>query len=186
MAQPKKQSSARKTGLRRSHLVLNLARRVNAKSPVKVRTTKNESGKKKAGDALSTGKALDKFREFVSGQGGNPDITRDHGLLPQAGSFLDVKAETGGYISRLDAMRIGLASQHTGAGRQRKDDKIDMSAGIVLKRKLGDIVSKGDVICTVYGNDRNRIEAGAKEAAGAFEITEEKPGSTFLIKKIIY
>ena len=48
MAQPKKQSSARKTGLRRSHLVLNLARRVNAKSPVKVRTTKNESGKKKA------------------------------------------------------------------------------------------------------------------------------------------
>lgn len=145
-----------------------------------------ESGKKKAGDALSTGKALDKFREFVSGQGGNPDITRDHGLLPQAGSFLDVKAETGGYISRLDAMRIGLASQHTGAGRQRKDDKIDMSAGIVLKRKLGDIVSKGDVICTVYGNDRNRIEAGAKEAAGAFEITEEKPGSTSLIKKIIY
>ena len=145
-----------------------------------------ESGKKKALEAMSSGSALEKFREFVSGQGGNPDITRDHGLLPQAGGFLDVKAETGGYISHLDAMRIGLASQHTGAGRQRKDDKIDMAAGIVLKKKLGDIVNKGDIICTVYGNDSNKVEAGAKEAAGAFEITKEKPGSTSLIKKIIY
>jgi len=142
-------------------------------------------GKKAALEALHSGKALEKFRDFVQGQGGDPAITDDYGLMPQAALTTDVIAAQDGYVTALDAMKIGIASQHTGAGRQRKEDDIDLSAGIMLRKKRGDEVNRGDVLCTLYGNSEEKIEAAAEEAVQAFVIDSRKPEKAELIKKII-
>ena len=135
--------------------------------------------------ALENGSALQKFRSFVEGQGGDPAIADDYSLLPQASETVDVIADRDGYVTALDAMGIGLASQHTGAGRQRKEDAIDLSAGIIVKRKCGDEVYTGDVLCSLFGNDKEKLAIAKHEAAEAFEISSKKPEKSKLIKKTI-
>ena len=142
-------------------------------------------GQKAAEQALQDGSALEKFRRFVSGQGGDPEIAEDPGRLPQAKLSKQILAERDGFVSALDAMTIGLASQHTGAGRQRKEDEIDLSAGIVLAKKLGDTVRCGEVLCTLYGNDEDKLTLACEEAAKAFIIDDTKPEERKLIKMII-
>lgn len=144
-----------------------------------------EAAAKRAESALSEGSALEKFREFVAAQGGNSDITEDYSLLPQAGKEEEVRAKASGYIQRVDAMTIGMASQHTGAGREKKNDSVDLSAGIILAAKTGDRVSSGDLLCTLYGNNENKIQAAAKEAEKAFEIGRDIPTGRELIKRIV-
>ena len=82
-------------------------------------------------------------------------------------------------------MQIGLASQHAGAGREKKEDEIDMSAGILLAKKTGDAVQAGDLLCTVFGNDKAKAEAGAKEAQKAYAIGPDRPEKPALIKEVI-
>ena len=142
-------------------------------------------GQEAAEQALQDGSALEKFRRFVSGQGGDPRIAEDAGRLPQAKLSKQILAQRDGFVSALDAMTIGLASQHTGAGRQRKEDEIDLSAGIVLAKKLGDTVRCGEVLCTLYGNDEDKLALACEEAAKAFIIDDTKPEERKLIKKII-
>ena len=144
-----------------------------------------EEGHAKAVSLVEEGKALEKFREFVAGQGGNPHITEDYTILGKGGHTLEVKADRDGLVTGLDAMAIGLASQHIGAGRARKDDAIDMTAGIILNKKIGDKVNKGDVLCTLMGNDSIKIETGAAEAMGAYELGSDAPEKNRLIKQII-
>lgn len=144
-----------------------------------------EEGMQKARKALEDGSALDKFRDLVEGQGGDPRIIDDHSLLPQAEICKDLNAWDEGYIEELDAMKIGLASQHTGAGRERKDDVIDMSAGIVLCKKKGDFVNCGDILCKIYGNDIKKVEKALEEVTSSVKIGKEKPQAVPLIKKII-
>lgn len=134
---------------------------------------------------LADGRALNKFREFVEGQGGDPAIISDRNRLPQAACCVEVRAEKTGYVNGLNAMTIGLASQHAGAGRERKDDEIDMSAGIVLEVKRGDKVTEGDVLCTVYGNDIEKVKKGASEALGAYVIEDAPKLGSELIKHVI-
>jgi len=142
-------------------------------------------GQEAAEQALQDGSALEKFRRFVEGQGGDPGIAEDATKLPQAKLSKQILAQRDGYVSALDAMTIGLASQHTGAGRQRKEDEIDLSAGIVLAKKLGDTVRCGEVLCTLYGNDEDKLALACEEAAKAFIIDDTKPEERKLIKKII-
>ena len=96
-----------------------------------------------------------------------------------------MKADAAGYISILKADIIGTASQHTGAGREKKEDTPDLSAGILLKKKTGDSVGKGDVLAVLYGNDKGRLQTAKKECAAAFQIAASAPAKSSLIKKII-
>ena len=79
---------------------------------------------------------------------------------------------------------IGFASQHTGAGRT-KDDSVDFGAGILLNKKIGDAVCKGDLIATAFGNDDNKVKSAGNEVIKAYSICDEKPEKTELIKEII-
>lgn len=144
-----------------------------------------EEGMQKAQKALEDGSALGKLRDMVEGQGGNPGIIENYSLMPQSALCMELKAWEDGYIEELDAMKIGLASQHTGAGRERKEDDIDMAAGIVLCKKRGDIVITGEVIAKIYGNDVKKTEKALEELGNAVKIGKEKPQETSLIKKII-
>ena len=144
-----------------------------------------EEGREMAEEALSSGAGLEKFRQFVAGQGGDPRVTEDYGILPGSEVELEFVAPEDGYVSSIDAMKIGLASQHTGAGREKKEDDIDLAAGLCLHRKVGDRVSKGDVICTVYGNNVKKTKKALEEVADAVKISEEKTEPGRLVKKII-
>lgn len=135
--------------------------------------------------AIEDGSALEKFRTLVSGQGGDPGITEDPGLMPVSRIKKDIKAKRSGYVTGLDAMRVGLASQHAGAGREEKDDEIDLSAGILLKKKLGDKVQCGDVLCTVCGNDELRVSEAEKEMNSVFEVNAAAREVPDLIKGIV-
>lgn len=144
-----------------------------------------EEGMQKARTALEDGSALAKFKDLVEGQGGDPGIIDDPSLMPQAEFCIDLKAWDDGYIEELDAMKIGLASQHTGAGRERKEDDIDMSAGIVLCKKRGEHVTCGEILCKIHGNDMKKVEKALEEVTNSVRIGNEKPHDVSLIKKII-
>ena len=84
---------------------------------------------------INNHKGLEKFRELITLQGGNPSVIDDYSLFQQPKESLEVKAEKDGYISHIDTDNIGRASVATGAGRLTKTDKIDYSAGIIMKKK---------------------------------------------------
>ena len=144
-----------------------------------------EQGSDMAKEALRSGKGLVQFKRFVAAQGGNPEVAEDYSLFPQAAHRLELRAEADGYVARIAARRIGLASQHTGAGRATKEDSIDLSAGIYLHKKVGDAVNEGDILATFYGSDPAKLDNGMEEACKAFEISREKVEKPKLIKEII-
>ena len=125
------------------------------------------------------------MKAFIEGQGGDPTVIDDYELFGKAEYKVEIVAETDGFIGRLRAKQVGLASQHAGAGRASKEDIIDMTAGIYLDKKVGESVKKGDRLATVFGNDQNRVKTAAAELKGAFEMTVDRPEERPLIHKII-
>ena len=106
-------------------------------------------------DAIHSGKALAKFKEFLANQGGDASIVDDLTKLPQAKYKIELPAKQSGYISRMVADEIGVASMILGAGRATKEDVIDLAVGLVLHKKVGDKVEEGESILTIYSNLEN-------------------------------
>ena len=94
---------------------------------------------------IKDGTALELFGALIEAQGGNPAIIHDTALLPTAKYKIEVQATESGYITSMGANDIGVAAMLLGAGRADKDDEIDLSVGIILKKKIGDSVQKGEV-----------------------------------------
>ena len=144
-----------------------------------------EEGDAMAKDALESGRGLDKLRQFIAAQGGNPQVVDDYSLFGPAKLSLDIVSDSYGFVQKIKAESIGLASQHTGAGRLRKEDPVDLSAGIYLHKKVGDKVAAGDVLATAYGNDQAKLEIGAAEAMRAFVIGDDAPEKEALVKEVL-
>ena len=144
-----------------------------------------EEGMEKAKEALRSGRALEKLAQFIEGQGGDPAVVEDYSLFPQPTTYQKVLAQESGYVTEIQARSIGLASQHSGAGREKKEDPIDLSAGIILRKKVGDAVVKGDVLAEVSGRDSLKVRQGAEEAAKAFTIGPAAPELGPIIIRII-
>jgi len=144
-----------------------------------------KQGRDMAERALKEGKALQKFRDFIAGQGGNAAVIEDYSLFPQALYQREILSTEEGCVGGIEARRIGMASQHTGAGREKKEDAVDLSAGILLAVKMGDTVQKGDLLATVFGNNEEKLSMAAQEAAAAFRIKDNKPELPALIRTII-
>ena len=141
--------------------------------------------RKMAKKSIEDGSALNKLREMITAQGGNADVIDNSGAFKQPKFNVDIISERDGYISRMDAERVGIASVIFGAGREKKEDPIDPSAGIILKKKTGDSVSKGDVLATFYTDDETRIDVAKREFLDALIFGNEKPSKQKLIYKII-
>ncbi len=118
-------------------------------------------GIKRATDSLDSGKAFLKMREWVAAQGGDVSFIDNTDKFKEADYCMQINAFAGGFISQMNCEKIGLAAMLLGAGRQSKDDKIDLTAGIVLRAKTGDYVSFGEPLCTLYSNDKNSFKAAA-------------------------
>ncbi|MBP2071232.1 pyrimidine-nucleoside phosphorylase [Thermoanaerobacterium butyriciformans] len=124
-------------------------------------------------EALTSGKALDKFKEFVSAQGGDARIVDNISLLPQAKYVEAWIADEDLYIKDLYALDLGLIAMKLGAGRSTKEDSIDLSVGIMLGGKIGDMVRKGDPIATVYANDKDKLEWALNEIKKYIIVTDQ-------------
>ncbi|TVR18555.1 MAG: thymidine phosphorylase [Anaerolineaceae bacterium] len=123
--------------------------------------------------ALDDGRGLDKFRQMVSAQGGDPRMVDEPSLLPQAAQTITVTAPTGGYVARVAARPIARAAFLLGAGRERKDDKIDPAVGVRVAVKVGDAVSAGDVLATLHVNDSAALDQARQLVEAAYHISAE-------------
>ncbi|MBO2516847.1 MAG: thymidine phosphorylase [Clostridiales bacterium] len=110
--------------------------------------------------ALKSGAGLAKLKEMIAAQGGDAAVCDDVSLLPQAPVITDIIADRDGYLGGMDTTRLGLVGRNMGAGRVRKEDPIDPAVGFVMKKRIGDRVKKGDVLCTLHA----RTEESAAEA----------------------
>lgn len=132
-----------------------------------------DEAKKMLVDALSSGKALSKFKEFIRAQGGDDDIVDDLSKLPQAKYTESWIADKTVYIKDLFALDLGLIAMKLGAGRERKEDKVDLSVGIMLGGKIGDRIEKGKPIATIYSNDNEKLKWAMNEIRKFIILTDE-------------
>ena len=139
----------------------------------------------KANEALLSGAALEVFRNFINAQGGNTDIIDNPEIFPMAKFALDVFAKESGYIVKIDTQKIGNVSVELGAGRLKKEDKIDISAGLVLSKKIGDYVESGDSLATLYTNDEQKLASAEKLFLEALTVSEEMSVNKKIIIKTI-
>lgn len=135
--------------------------------------------------AIDNGLAINKLREMISAQGGNANVVDDYSLFKQPKYTAEIFSECDGYIEHTDAEKIGMASVILGAGREKKGDPIDPSAGIVLKKKTGDYVKKGEPLAVFYTDDEGKIEGAKQEFFDAFTFGNERTQPQKLIYKII-
>ena len=140
---------------------------------------------KTALEALESGRALAKMKEWIRAQGGDVSVIENTDNFVKARYSFKIRSPKDGFIVSMDTERIGISSMLLGAGRQRKDDIIDYSAGLIIGAKVGDKVSKGDVICTLYSNDEALFEKAAGEYLAAIGFGSEKPLSRPHVYEVI-
>ena len=122
-----------------------------------------EEGRGLLEQAIASGAGLRKFQEMIEAQGGDPRVCEDLSLLPQAAVKRVARCGRSGYVAAMDTQALGLAAQAMGAGRMRKEDRLDYSVGFVLPVRLGDRVEADTELCTLYA--RNEADAARAEAA---------------------
>ncbi|MGV3106430.1 pyrimidine-nucleoside phosphorylase [Staphylococcus sp. GDY8P47P] len=142
-----------------------------------------EEARQLLNEAIENGSALDKFKTFLENQGGDASVVDSPELLPTAQYQIDYKAKSSGVVSELIANEIGVASMMLGAGRQTKEDDIDLSVGIVLNKKVGDKVNEGESLLTIHSN-RENVDDVIKKLDESIEIKAQAKTPT-LIHKII-
>lgn len=142
-----------------------------------------EEARQLLNEAIENGSALDKFKTFLENQGGDASVVDSPELLPTAEYQIDYKAKSSGVVSELIANEIGVASMMLGAGRQTKEDDIDLSVGIVLNKKVGDNVNEGESLLTIHSNRENNDDV-IKKLDESIEIKAQAKTPT-LIHKII-
>lgn len=126
-------------------------------------------------DALNSGRALETFKRFIEAQGGDPRVTEDPSLLPQASKQVPVTLDGTGYVTRIHAEEVGTCAAMLGAGRETKESVIDLAVGIVLHKKVGDAVGEGEPIATLHVNDERNLAEVIARLQAAYQVSEQKP-----------
>lgn len=133
--------------------------------------------------SILSGDALNKLKEIISYQKGNTDVINDYGLFNQAKNVYEIKAESNGFITDLKALDVAHSAKLLGAGRDKKSDKIDFSAGVELFKKIGNKVQKDEVIAKMYFNDveKSKLDDSIKIINSAFIIGDNEPQKPRLV-----
>ena len=132
-----------------------------------------EEARKALEENLKNGKAYNKFREFVIAQGGDVEYCDHPEKFAVAKNLIQIKSKSSGYIKSIKALEIGTASMKLGGGREKLGDIIDMTAGIMLNKKVGDKIEKDELLCTLHTNKEN-VDNIIKMVENAFIIVNEK------------
>jgi len=145
-----------------------------------------KQGREMVDHLVSSGKAAAKFEELVISQGGDPDVLeRPDEVLPKAKEQVTVFAEKRGYITSINAESIGISAMLLGAGRAKKDDVIDPAVGVVMRKKRGMQVIKGEPVATLHVNNRDNLEKAEQLIRNAILITEQPPQKNEMILGVV-
>ncbi len=144
-----------------------------------------EEGKRLLMENVNNLKALKKLKEFVVAQGGNGDLVDNVDLFIKAPYILDVRSRKTGYIKKIHSEELGIIAMKLGAGRETKEDNIDLAVGIVLEKKRGDKVTKGEVIAKVHANNINKGNAAIEEILSVIDIDDNYINDIPLIYEIV-
>ena len=136
-------------------------------------------------DALSSGKALEKYKEWIIAQGGSEEAAKNPLSIGKAPFKKQVICHYDGFVKRTDAEKIGLCSLSLGAGRKTKEDKIDHLAGIILEKKRGDRVKKGDVLATLLTSDERLLTDAEKLLLSSYTFADSEPEKQPVIAAVI-
>lgn len=131
-------------------------------------------------EVIENGKALEAFKQFLKAQGGDPTVVDDFDKLAEAKYQIKVKTVEHGFVSEIIADEIGMAAMMLGAGRETKESKIDLSVGVVLHKKIGDHIEKGNIIATIHSNKEDVSEV-VNRIQNAYRFSGEKPEDVPLI-----
>lgn len=134
---------------------------------------------------IKEGKAIKKFKDFVAAQGGDPNIVENFDLMPKAEHKIEIISKESGFVSHLDAMAVAETAKMLGAGRDKKEDEIDLGVGVELKAKRGNRVNKGDVLAIIHANSLKNIQKTLKKIESAFEFSNVQPEPQMLIREVI-
>jgi pyrimidine-nucleoside phosphorylase len=140
-----------------------------------------DGGKAALEEAISSGRALEKLVEVVAAQGGDPSVIENPDLLPTCANEAVLTADRDGFVTRCDALTVGVAATRLGAGRDRKEDDIDPGVGITVEAKVGDRVSTGDTLARIRYSDQAKWDAQRDLLASAWAIDDEAPEPQDLI-----
>jgi pyrimidine-nucleoside phosphorylase len=134
-----------------------------------------DEGRKLAEQMISSGKALEKFREMVQLQGGNFAAIDYTSLLPRAKHQVDIASPAAGFVTSMMVEQMGTACVLLGGGRAKKEDSVDPAVGIMVHKKPGEKISAGEALCTVYYNSAERLEHARPLIAGSYKIEASVP-----------
>ena len=129
--------------------------------------------------------ALNKFAEFIAAQGGNNESVYDTRLMPRASLEEDVESLEEGYITYIHTDEVGMTSLILGGGRETKESVIDLSVGIIIKKKLGDYVKIGESLATLYANDSDKLKEAKERFLNAYVFGKEKPKTNPYVYAIV-
>ncbi len=134
---------------------------------------------------LVDGSGYRKFKQVIQAQGGNPQALDKFELLPNATGMREIASPRAGYVSAIEAEDVGRASTLLGAGRDRKDDRIDPAVGVILEVKVGEKVDAGAVLCRLYYTHEEHVEEAAELVEGAFRVSGQKAEDRELILEVV-
>jgi pyrimidine-nucleoside phosphorylase len=134
-----------------------------------------EEGRQQSKKLIASGTALDRFRQMVELQGGDPRTINDPKKLPQAQHMMTLSSSKDGYVAALQCEQIGTACVILGGGRERKEDSVDPAVGIILHKKVGDAVFKGQPLATIYYNAEARAARARQLLEESYLITDSPP-----------
>ncbi len=135
---------------------------------------------------IRDGSALKKLADFVEAQGGDPKAVYDTGLLPRAGIVSQILSDRTGYVSKIDCSEIGICSLILGGGRETKESEIDLSVGLILRKKVGDFVREGEALAEIHANDEKKLEEAKKRFLAAYHFEDQAPEKRALIRTILH
>jgi len=134
-------------------------------------------GKQQSAKLISSGEALERFRQMVELQGGDVRVIDDAKRLPQSQHTMEVVSAKAGYVGSIQCEQVGTACVILGGGRERKEDSVDPAVGIVLHKKVGDQVNGGEPLATIYYNAAPRAERARQLIEASFEIASSVPSA---------
>ena len=145
----------------------------------------DEEAKEKLQSVIENGSALNKLASFVEAQGGNKNMVYEPELLPKAAIISPLYAPCDGYIDAIACDEVGICSLILGGGRETKESKIDLSVGIVLQKKVGDYVRKGEPLAVIHANDEEKKKICEERLLAAYRISNEKKDEGPVIRGLV-
>ena len=162
-----------------------IALRIGSKLMIMEGLAKTEDEARKVLEGkISDGSAIEKFKEMVELQGGDPSYIDDTDKFKKSSIIKDITSEETGFVKAIEAIEIGIASRDLGAGRHKKGDVLDLSAGIYLHKKVGDFVEKGEKIATIYTEKENEVAGAIERIKAAYTFSDKREDYKLIIEEI--